>query len=101
MKVEGSSSCKYYEFPFEVKLPPEGRYRVAAVSAKKHVTIFVKSKRGSTDPELKELRKRLNIPKGFWLQRSQSDRSVYVKNAITKEIVRRISAEEVFRILNV
>ncbi len=92
---------------YEIKLPPNGRYRFAAVAAGKHVTPYIKSKRGSTDPELKELRKRLNLPRGFRLQRSQSSilsplsRSVYVKNAITKEIVRTISAEEVVRILNV
>lgn len=101
IRVEGSDGCKYYEFPFEVKLPPDGRFRLAAVAAKKHVTVFIKSKRGSTDPELKELRKRLDLPRGFRLQRSLSDRSVYVKNAITKEIVRYISAEEIVRILNV
>jgi len=101
IRVESSDSCKYHEPPYEIKLPPDGRYRLAAVAAKKHITCFIKSKRGSTDPELKELRKRLNLPRGFRLQRSQSDRSVYVKNAITKEIVRTISAEEVVRILNV
>lgn len=101
IRVESTDVCKYYESTYEIKLPPDGRYRLAAVAAKKHVTPFIKSKRGSTDPELKELRKRLNLPRGFRLQRSQSDRSVYVKNAITKEIVRTISAEEVVRMLNV
>jgi hypothetical protein len=101
IRVESCDSCRYHELPREIKLPPDGRYRLAAVTAKKHVTFFIKSKHGSTDPELKELRKRLDLPRGFRLQRSQSDRSVYIKNAITKEIVRTISAEEVVRILNV
>ncbi len=101
IRVERSDSCTYYEPTYEIKLPPDGRYRLAAVGAKKHVTFFKKSKRGSTNPELKELRKRLNLPRGFRLQRSKSDGSVYVKNAITKEIVRKISAIEIVRILNV
>jgi len=101
IRVESSDSCTYHEPPYEVKLPPDGRYGLAAVAAKKHVNYFVKSKRGSNDPELKELRKRLNLPRGFRLQRYQSDGSVCVKNANTKEIVRKISAEEIVRILNV
>jgi nitrogen regulatory protein PII-like uncharacterized protein len=100
IRVERSDSCRYHEFPLEVKLPPDGRYRLAAVSAKKHVTFFIKRKRGSTDPELRELRKRLDLPKGYHLQRSQSDGSVYIKNVITKQIVRTISGEEIVRILN-
>jgi hypothetical protein len=100
IRVEIGDSCTYYEPPYEVKLPPDGRRRFAAVVAKKHVNYFIKSKRGSTDPELKELRKRLNLPRGFRLQKSRSNGSVYVKNAITKKIVRTISAEEVIRILN-
>ncbi len=89
----------------EIKLPPDGRLRLAAVAAKKHITLFTKSKRGSTDPNLKELRKRLNLPTGFRLQKSQSKHIslyglVYVKNAITNETVRTIPAEEVARILN-
>lgn len=91
---------------YEIPLPPDGRLRLAAVAAKKHVTIYTKSKRGLTDPKLKELRKRLSLSSGFLLQKSQSGYAplygtVYVKNAITKEIVRVISAEEVMRILNV
>lgn len=101
IRVESIDSCTYHEPPYEVKLTPDGRYSLAAVAAKKHVNYFIKSKRGSTDPELKELRKRLGLPRGFHLQKSRSNGSVYVKNAITKEIVRTISAEEVVRILNV
>ena len=44
---------RYHEFTLEIKLPPDGRYRIAAVTAKEHVNYFVKSKRGPTDPELK------------------------------------------------
>lgn len=64
--------------------------RLVGVAAKKHVTVFTKSTRGPTDPKLKELRKRLNLPKGFRLQMSRSNGSVYVKNASTKEIVKTI-----------
>lgn len=83
IRVGSDDCCKYYEYSIEIKLPPDGRHRVTAVAAKKHVTIFTKRKRGPTDPELKELRRRLersgDLPFGSRLRRSKSDGSVYVR----------------------
>jgi hypothetical protein len=104
IKVEADEGCDYFELPYEIPLPPDGRKRLTAVSAKKHVTLFTKNKRGATDPELKELRKKLNLPPGFRLEKSGSHYepligSVHIKNAVTNEIIRTLSAEEVIKIL--
>jgi hypothetical protein len=100
IRSESSGFCTYYEPTYELKLTPDGKYGLGAVSAKKHVTYFAKRKRGSTDPVLKQLRKKLNLPRGFHLQKSKSDGSIYVKNATTKERVRTISAKEVVWLLS-
>jgi len=87
----------------EIPLPPEGEYRLAAVGAKKHLTIFLKRRRGPTDPLLKELRSRLNLPKGFHLVKSRGKwvlyGAVHIKDAKSGRIIRTLYPDDIERIL--
>ena len=87
----------------EIPLPPDGEYRVGIVAARKHVTIFVKKKRGSTDSLLKELRSKLNLPKGFHLVKSRGKWGLYgavhIKDAKSGRIIRTLYRDDIERIL--
>ena len=87
----------------EIPLPPDGEYRVSIVAAKKHATIFVKKERGPTDPQLKELRSRLNLPKGFQLVKSRGKYAlcgaVHIKDANSGRIIRTLYPDDIKRIL--
>ena len=103
--VQNDDNCKYFALPLQVPITPNGKQLLAAVAAGKHVTCFIKDKRGPTCNKLKELRKKLNLPPGYRLIESRSNDnflrgSVYIKDAKTGVIVRTLSAEDVMRILN-
>jgi hypothetical protein len=87
----------------EIPLPPDGEYRVGIVAARKHATIFVKKKRGPTDSLLKELRSRLNLPKGFHLVKSRGKWGLYgavhIKDAKSGRIIRTLYRDDIERIL--
>jgi len=103
--VDDNDSCHYFELPKEIPLPPRGERRLAAVAAKKHVTLFVKSKRGSTDPLLKELRKNLRLSPGYRLVRSRATPgsslygAVHIKEARSGQIIRTLYPEDIRRIM--
>ena len=97
--------CHYHEFPKELPLTPDGELRLAADAAKKHLTPFIKRKRGPTDPRLKRLREILRLPLGYRLIKSRATPgsplhgAVYIKDVNSGQIIRILYREDIQRLL--
>lgn len=106
INVEEDESCRYFEPPKEIPLTPKGDQRLAAVIAKKHMTVFIKGKRGSTDPILKELRRKLKLPPGYRLVKSKAKLgsplygAVHIKEAASGRIIKTLYPHDIKKIIN-
>jgi len=97
--------CRYFQPCKELPLLPGGQ-RLAAVAAGKHITLFVKRKRGPTDPTLTILRQALRLPPGYRLLKSKASPgsllfgAIHIKEPRSGRIIKTLLPEDIKKIID-